>query len=419
MDPRQKARVPAFLVVQDSNFRTLWYVVILSELARHMEILVLGWFILQKTDSVFNLGLIMVFYYLPRPLVSMPGGMIADRFNRQRIMLASRSLNILTASSIFILFLTDTIQPWHALAAPFLHGLARAFEDPSRRTAIFDIVGQGRVVSGISLEAMGNNGGKLIGPVLGGILLSLVGFSWAYTVVLLVHAMVLALLFRVRIPQSSRSTVGESLWRSLVVALRYVLHSPVLLGLLYVTILMNVLVFPLQQFIPAVGRDHLGVGAALVGLLLASDAIGQLIAAGVMASMKNPGHHGRLFVAGSLTNLVMAVLFVWSPWYALSFAFLTVLGMGQAAFGTMQGTITMLSSPPEMRGRARGLVSLCIGLAIPLGALEIGIVATVSSIQWAILVNAVVGLALFLPVLVLTPIASQRTHQRPSEIVRG
>ena len=419
MQRRQRASIPAFVVLQDSNFRTIWYVTILGELSRRMEMLILAWFILQETESVLNLALIMVFHHLPRPFLSMPAGIIADRFNRHHILLAARSLNILTASSIFILIVSDTIQPWHALAAPFVYGIAQSFEDPSRRTSIFDIVGQGRIVNAMSLEMVANTSGKLAGPILAGVLLSLVDFTGAYSLVLLVHLIGLGLLVWVKIPRSQGSTRGEPLWSSLVIALRYAAHSPIILGALYVTILMNLLVLPLQQFIPEVGRSHLGVGAALVGLLAASEGIGQLVSAGVMASMRSLGHHGRLYVVGSVTVVVMAVFFVWSPWYVLSFALLTILGIGHAGFGTMQKTITMLASPPEMRGRMMGLLSNCIGGATPLGALEIGLVAAAFSTQWAISVNAAIGLVLFLPVLALTPLVRQPSRETPKETIQA
>ena len=300
-----------------------------------------------------------------------------------------------------------------------MYGIAKSFEDPSRRTAMFDIVGQGRVVNAMSLEHIGNTGGLLAGPILAGVLLSLVGFTEAYSVVLFIHLMALGFLIRLKIPPPQRNTKGEPVWSSLVLALRSALHSPLFLGLLYIIILMNVLIFPLRQFIPEVGRSHLGVGAALVGLLMSAEGIGQIISAGIIASRRSLGHHGRVFVVGSVTVVVMAVFFVWSPWYALSFGFLIALGIGHAGFSTMQSSITMLSAPPQMRGRMVGLLQNCIGVASPLGALEIGIVAAAFSTQWAISVNAVVGLVLFLPVLVLTPLVWQPSRETPKETVRG
>ena len=92
--------------------------------------------------------------------------------------------------------------------------------------------------------------------------------------------------------------------------------------------------------------------------------------------------------------LVMVILFVWSPWYALSFGLLIAGGIGQAGFGTMQSAITMLEAPREMRGRMMGLLSVCIGVGTPLGTLEIGAMAVLFSTQWALSVNAFVGVIL-------------------------
>ena len=123
-----------------------------------------------------------------------------------------------------------------------------------------------------------------------------------------------------------------------------------------------------------------------------------------MAATRNLQYHGRVFMIGSTVALVMAILFVWSPWYALAFVFLTMGGMGQAGFGTMQSSITMLSAPRELRGRMMGLMSFCIGVGTPLGTLEIGAVAVAFSTQWAISVNAFAGLILLLPAVILTPL---------------
>ena len=238
------------------------------------------------------------------------------------------------------------------------------------------------------------------------------GFGWAYALVVAAHAITLGLLTRVRIPTYQRvASQMEPVWRSLSVSLAHAFRNPALLGMLYVTIVMNALAFPVQQFIPAVGRDHLGVGASLVGLLAAAEGVGQLLGAAIMASTRNLRRHGLVFIIGSTVVLIMAILFVWSPWYAVSFMLLTVAGVGQSGFGTMQSSITMLSAPRELRGRMMGLMSFCIGLGTPLGTLEIGWVAAVFSTQWAISVNAAAGLFLLLPAVIFTPLVRRPSTQ--------
>jgi MFS family permease len=391
-------------VLQDGHFRSLWYVGSLNELCRRMELLVLSWLILETTNSPFQLGLVLVFNNLPRPLFSPFAGVIADRVSRQRILAAAQILNSATAAVILALIFTDRIASWHVFLAVSVHGTTKSLEDPARRTAILDIVGASRLVNALSLDTMSNTIGKMVGPLLFGVLVDTSGFTGAYIFVLIIHLLTLGVLTRVHIPRSPQALGREPVWRSLGAAVQFARHDPMLLGMLYVTIVMNAMAFPAQQFIPAIGRDHLGVGATLVGLLAAAEGLGQLAGATLMAFTRNLRRHGRVFAIGSVVALVVAMLFVWSPWYGLAFALLTIGGLGQAGFGTMQSAITMLSAPPAMRGRMIGLMSVCIGTGTPLGTLEIGYLALFFGTQWSISANALVGLLLLAPALVLTPL---------------
>ena len=396
---------PVLAVLRDGSFRTIWYVGGLAEVSRRLEMLVLSWLVLQTTDSPFQLGLVLVFNNLPRPLFSLFAGLVADRFSRRRILFAAQGVNTLLAVVILALIWQDQLATWHIFLAVFLQGITKSLEDPSRRTAILDIVGEGRLVNALSLDTMSNTIGKMIGPLLGGVLIDVTGYSGAYVITIVIHLLALGFLTRVRIPQSRQyGGQSEAVWRSLGSSLRYALHSPILLGMLYITIVMNALAFPVQQFIPAVGRDNLGVGATLVGLLVAAEGIGQLAGAALMALSRDLRRHGRVFTLGSFMVLVMVILFVWSPWYALSFGLLIAGGIGQAGFGTMQSAITMLEAPREMRGRMMGLLSVCIGVGTPLGTLEIGAMAVLFSTQWALSVNAFVGVILLIPAVFFTPL---------------
>ena len=423
--PRRDA--PVFSVLQDRDFRAIWYVGTLRELSRRMELLVLGWLILQATQSPLQLGLVLVFNNLARPALSLFTGFVADRFDRWRILMASQVINTLVAIAIFFLIATDSIASWHVFLAVFVQGATKALEDPSRRTGILDIVGERRLVNALSLDTISNTSGKMLGPLLGGVMIDTSGpliasyfgglsvqtggFVGACGLILLIHLADLVVMTRVRIPRKERIATLEPVWRSLGDGVRYALATPLLWGMLYVTIIMNALAFPLQQFIPDIGANNLGVGATLVGLLVAGEGIGQLIGAGAMALTRNLQRHGLVFLIGSTAVLIMAILFVWSPWYMLAFLVLIMGGIGQSGFGTMQSTITMLSAPPEMRGRMVGLMSVCIGIGTPLGGLAIGIMAEVFGTPWAITVNATIGLVLLLPSLMFTPLAWGLTRQ--------
>ena len=408
-------QAPVFSILRNADYRLLWCVGGLSELVRGMELLVLGWMVLQDTDDPFQLGLILVFNSLPRPIFSLFTGFIADRFSRLRILIISQAINVLAATGLLTLIALGLVQPWHAFLLAFITGVTRSLEDPSRRTAILDIVGEKRLTNAMSLEVINRTLGRTTGLILAGVLIATVDFTGAYAVLLAVRVTILALLtFRVRIP-ARQFTMSEPMWKGLGVAVRYARQSPTLIGVFGVTLIMNSLVFPAREFIPVIGRDHLHVGVTLVAILVASEGVGQLLGAALMALTQNLQYLGRVYVLGSITALAMAMLFVWSPWYALAFALLTVGGIGEAGFDAMQSTITMLTAPPEMRGRMLGLVSIFIGAGTPLGTLEMGAIATIN-VQWAIFGNALLGLLLFLPVFLLTPLVWRPVTPSPVQV---
>jgi MFS family permease len=407
-------RAPLFAVLHDVDFRTLWYVGGLSEIARWMEQLILSLLIWQVTHSPLQLAMVLGFNNLPRPLCSPFAGLLADRLSRRFLLLGAQFLNTGMALTLLCLLWLDMLQPWQVFVAVALSGVTRSLEDPSRRTAIADLVGTERLVNALSLDVINHTIGKMLGSLAGGVLVETAGFSGAYGCVLAVHIVTLGLMTRLRIPKAQGLTPGEPIWHSLALAVRYALHSPMLIGLLYVTLVMNALAFPMRQFIPAIGSESLGVGAGLVGLLVAADGFGQLAGAGMVACTQALQYHGRLFVGGSVLVLLMTIGFVWAPWYVLAFVLLAISGCGQAGFSTMQSTIAMLAAPRAMRGRMMGLLSVCIGAATPVGTLEIGIMAAMLTIPQAITLNAVVGLLLLWPAVVWTPLLWRPVTSHPA-----
>ena len=409
MRPIPGVRGTALNLMRNRDFRVIWSVGILLEFGRRYEILIFSLLILDITNSPAQLMLLWVFNNLPRPFVSSMAGYIADRFSRQRVMLLVQTANIATAGGLLWLMLygLDVIQTWHIFLAAFVQGTTKAIEDPSRRTGIFDIVGRDRLVNAMSLDVISQNVGKMIGPVVGGLLIQFAGYPVAYIFLLFVHLDNLWLISRIRIPETGLRAAMPPMWRGLGDSFRFALKTRVLVGMLSITVVMNALAFPLQQFIPAVGQDLLGVGPALVGALVAADGFGHLAGAGVVASTRALRYHGRYFAYGSIVVLLASAAYVWSPWYALAFGLLLVSGLGQAGFSTMQSSIMMLVSPPAMRGQMMGLLSFCIGVANLLGALEISFVVSALALQQTISLHALVGLTLLLPAMVFTPLIWQ------------
>ena len=350
-------------VLRNPRFRAIWYVVNVVEVTRWMELLVTSVLVYSLTDSSLMLGLVLAFENIPRPFFSPFTGIIADRFDRKKIWVSALAIKWGAGIVIFFLLAFGYIAAWHVFASMFLQGVSRALEDPARRTAVYDIVGERRVVNALSIDSISMTMGRMFGPFAGGFLVEHVGYFWphyagyvwAYAAVVVLHTMAMLLAIRVSIPKVEREWRAEPIWNSLGDVAREAFNHRQLIGMLFITIMINAMAFPARQFVPAIGRDYLKVGETLVGILAASEAIGQLVMAGVLASIGTIRYHGRYFAAGAFTVMVTSTVFAWLPWYPATFAVLVISGIGLSCFGTMQSAITMRSSPPEMRGRMVGL----------------------------------------------------------------
>ena len=404
----RNSSIPVLAVLQSRDFRLLWTAKSIHEVSRRMELLVLGYLVLSLTDSAFQVGLIAVFLNIPRPALALFAGLLADRLDRRRILIWAHATYFALATVILLLLITGSIQPWHVFIVVLVQGAARVTDDPARRTAIFDLAGPERIISAMSLETMTNNWGRILGPLAGGILIAGVGFTGAYAFIVAIDLVALSLIIRVQLPHQAQAIGSDrSMVRDIREGLEHSVKNRMVLGVLSMSLIVNALVFPIQYFIPVIASDLLLVGPVLGGLLGSAEGIGTLIGASVIGLKRDIRRHGRLFCAGALTVASAVALMAWSPWFAVSFGLLLFGGFGQAGFSTMQSTILLLETRPEMRGRVMGAQGTVNGLGHLIGGSEIGAIASALGIGLAIGINAGAGLFLILMVIVLTPLIRQ------------
>jgi MFS family permease len=403
--PLQALHLSDLSILHNRDFLWLWAAGGMSNASRWMETGVLGWLILDLTDSPWHVALVGAARSAPLLAFGLFAGLIADRTNRWVVMLCTQAVNATVTGALLALLLLDAVQPWHVLLLAFILGCGTILDMPSRRSLIYDLVGPQQVVSAMSLETVNNTVGKFLGPLVGGLMIEMAGFAGVYLLLTAVYLLALGLILQVKVNFPSPMGTAQPIWQSLVSGIQYSLHNRVVLGVLCITVIMNALAFSYVQILPVVARDHLGVGPGLMGLLASADGMGTLVGALLLAALGHLPYHGRIFALGALLELVSLLAFAASPWYALSVVLLLGVGLGNAGFSTMQSTIILLSAAPGMRGRAVGILGLCIG-STPLGLLELGAVAAVVGAPAAIGLNAGVGLALWLPVIAFTPLLS-------------
>jgi predicted MFS family arabinose efflux permease len=260
------------------------------------------------------------------------------------------------------------------------------------------MMGPRRVVNAMALDHVGMDGAKMLGPVLGGLLWPVIGLGGC--LLLLSVGYLVNFWIYLGLPPSPpvRPSRPGPVLRNLAEGLRYVLGHPVILGVVAITVVMNLLAFPYQQMAPVVAKKVLQLGPQLAGLLLAADGLGAFTASLLIASRRDVKRKGLGFILGSALFVSSVLLFSFSRWYLLSFLLLFVAGAGAATFATLQSSTLLVSASDSMRGRAMGTLMLAIGFG-PLGALLIGGLASAFGAPLAISLMAGTG-ALLLALLV-------------------
>ena len=392
-----------FSVLKDRNYRYLWTAGTITGSGEMSEILVSSWLVLQITGSPWQVALVGLSRTATMFSLSLLAGAIGDRLDRRKLMMTANAACFVTALTVLLLLAFGDIQPWHLFAAAGIRGSTRALDNTSRRALMFLIVGPKRLIQAISLEHLGLSSGRIVGPILMGILLQLDNTAMAATSVLAVgYIASFSSLALLRMPPSPHPKTGHNVFGSIGEGLKFAATSPPIAATLTTSIIMNLL-FQYQLFIPVIAEDFLHIGPALMGLLAASDGMGKVTGSMLMGNFGGSiKHHGRVFLIGSLGVAVFLLGFALSPWFILSFALLFCLGVSQIGFSTMQSSILLIASPPSLHSRVGGAQQLAVGTG-QLGTMELGAIASLYNVPVALAVNAIGVIALLVVIALLMP----------------
>ena len=354
----------------------------------------LGWFVLERTDSAWFVGLVGFSAMIPMFALGMIGGVLADSIDRKEVIRYTQTATFISLVTMTFLLLFGVAKYWHAYPVLLVMGTGWALDMPSRRSLIHDLLGRGGVTNAVALDSMGMSASMMIGPAAAGALITMIGVSGGHVVVTIMSGISIILISQLQIsgiPKPIR--LDRSLLQDLLEGLRYVFRQSVLRAMVLITVLANLLLFPYIHMVPVIARDVLGVGAGLMGLLQAISGLGSLIGAIVIASLPNITLHGRFLIGGVMAAFTALFAFSQSTDYFLSLPILLMMGLGIAGFGSMQTSLTMLVAQDQRRGKALGVVCLAIGSG-PFGALLVGSLSDLYGPSFAIGVIAATGLTL-------------------------
>ena len=377
-------------VLHVRDFRRLWYVGILLYAVRWLEMLAVGVYAYQVTGSASWVAALTLVRLVPMALLGVPLGALADRIDRRRALIATVSIALATAVAVAAVAAAGRLEMWHLVVSSLVGGIGWAADNPVRRAMLGLTVGPQRMPQAMSLDAASNHGCRVVGPIAGGAVLASSGIVGTLAVCAALYALALLAALRVAAratPQPEAPIAFLAGARETIAVAR---ADPRLAGALLVTVIWNLWGWPLFSMIPVVGKDRLALGPEGVGVLTGLDGLGALIGAFVVGAIARPSNHRALYVGGVALHLALTPIFVAStlPW--LTGAAMLGMGLAQAAFGIMQATIVFGASPPAMRSRMLGLLTMCIGTA-PIGVAHVGWLADALGVHVAGSIVAVQG----------------------------
>lgn len=398
--PRQAGnRWPrAFIALRQRNYRLFWSGQLISVMGTWMQLIGQAWLVLELTHSAWQLGLVGALEALPLLLFSIFAGVLADRWPKQSILLATQTAAMLQAALLWALIATGAIQVWHLYVLALLLGITSSLGRPASRAYLVELVGREDLPNAAALNSALSSLARIVGPGLGGLIIAASGVralfllnALSFLPVLLGLALIRSRELHVQTPYDASAAPAErgagATWRSLREGVAYVWHTPAVLLLMLVTGLALLFGSNFNVVLPLFASDVLRVGATGFGLLSAATGIGALLAAFWMA-WDNRQPAIRRLLSVMLLFGVLEVAFAVSRIYPLSLALIAGVGFAEEAFAVQAMTALQTIAPDRLRGRVMSVQVVFFDGSLPLGYLLMGWLAALFGAPSALLIGA-------------------------------
>jgi MFS family permease len=352
------------------NYRLFFFGQLVSVSGTWMQQLAQDWLVLRLTNRSLPVGITTALQFAPVLVFGIWGGLIADRLDKRRLLLATQGAMGTLALALGVLTATGVVRLWMIYLLALLLGCATSFDMPARQSFVTEMVGPEELPNAVGLNSAVFNAGRIIGPAVAGVLIGLVGIAPAFFANAVSYLAVMAglwlmdpgKLFRTEPVERSRGQVRDGV--------RYVLATPVLRWTILLMGVVATLGLNFRVALPLLARFTYDGGPSLYGVLASIMAAGSVVGALTAASRVRPSQRLLLWsiVGFGVSSLAMA--FVLSP--ALAGLLLLPVGFFSIAWISTANSTVQLGSAPEMRGRVMSIYGLLLLGSTPIGAMIIG-----------------------------------------------
>ena len=350
------------------NFQLFFSGQLISVTGTWMQSIAESWLVYRLTGSSLLLGTTGFCSQFPVFLFAPVGGIVADRYSRQRVVIATQIASMILALTLAILTLTNLVQVWHVMVLAALLGVVNAFDIPGRQAFLVDMVGKEDLMNAIALNSSMFNAARIVGPAIAGILVAKIGEGWCFFSNGVSYIAVIAGLMLMRVPQPARLASAGSPVAHMMEGFRFVRHTKPIWVILLLLGLVSLVAMPYTVLMPIFADKILHGGARGLGILMGATGAGALLGALTLASRTGVRGLGRWVAFSCGAFGVSLVLFACSRNFWLSAVLLLPVGFWMMLQMSSSNTLVQAMSPDHLRGRVMAVYSMMfMGLA-PFGA---------------------------------------------------
>lgn len=390
----------------------------ISLIGTWMQQIALGWLVYRLTDSAFLLGVVSFSSQIPTFLLASFAGVLADRYNKHKIIIITQSLAMVQASILALLTLTETIEIWHIISLAVFVGMINAFDMPTRQTFIIDLVeDKNDLPNAIALNSSMFNAARLVGPTVAGILISLFGEGVCFLINAVSYIAVISALLSMRIKPSKHEVKKEKVLEGLKEGIKYAYQFIPIRTLLMLIGIANLVGMPYTVLMPVFAKDVLHGDANTLGYLLGAVGIGAFIGAIYLASRKTVLGLGKWIVIAGVTFSVGLILFSFSTILLFSLPLMVMAGFGMMMTMASSNTLIHTIVDDDKRGRIMSLYVMAFMGTAPFGSLIAGALANRIGAPNTILMSGVI--CLFALIWFATQLPVMRKYIKPIYIKLG
>jgi MFS family permease len=373
--PGQSRAAGTFRALKHRNFKLFFSGQIISLVGTWMQTVAQSWLIYRLTGSSVLLGLLGFVGQIPIFLLSPLAGLVADRWPRQRVVIATQTSSMLLAFILAALTMTGRIRVWEIIVLATLLGIVNAFDVPARQSFMIEMVGREDLLNAIALNSSMFNGARVAGPAIAGVLVAVVGEGWCFFLNGVSYLAVIAGLFMMRLKKSKPAHDGSAPLEKLREGIRFARHTKPIRALLILVAIVSFMALPYTVLMPIFAVQILHGGASAYGTLMGAVGVGEMFGALALAMRQQLRGLGNVVSYAAAGLGASLVLFSFSHWFWVSFTILIVSGFTMMMQFTATNTLIQAMVPDQLRGRVMSLYSMMFLGMSPIGSLLAGALA--------------------------------------------